>query len=278
METCVRLIAVAILALPLARAAPAKADGQAIPEIAEAFRHLYGFEFEDTHSVLNAYISTHPREALPYAVRSAGYLFYELDRLGILEGQFYTDDDRIVAKKKLDADPQVRIALWKAIDETQSRALATLQAKPGDTGSLFAMSTAFGVASDYQALVEKRQIKSLSSTRQANEYAQRLLKLQPPFYDAYVSAGISEYLLGSLPFFIRWFVHFDNVQGGKGQAVQDLELVERQGLYLKPFARILLAIIYLREKKPERSREFLQVLAREFPTNPLYARELARLR
>ena len=129
-------------------------------------------------------------------------------------------------------------------------------------GHLSRRRTAFGVASDCQALVEKRQIKSLSSARQANEYAQRLLKLQPPFYAAYVSAGISEYLLGSLPFFIRWFVHLDNVQGGKGQAIQDLELVERQGLYLKPFARILLAIIYLCEKKPERSREFLQALAR----------------
>ena len=83
------------------------------------------------------------------------------------------------------------------------------------------------------AFVEKRQISSLSSARRSNDYAQRLLKVDPKFYDAYMTAGLSEYMLGSLPFFIRWFIHFDNVSGNKERGKQNLELVSREGHYFR---------------------------------------------
>jgi hypothetical protein len=68
--------------------------GSSSPEIAEAFDHLYNFNFPASYSVLDRYIDAHPQEPLPYAVRSSAYLFYELDRLGILESQFLVSDKR----------------------------------------------------------------------------------------------------------------------------------------------------------------------------------------
>ncbi|HLY16679.1 MAG TPA: hypothetical protein VKR61_05620, partial [Bryobacteraceae bacterium] len=127
------------------------------------------------------------------------------------------------------------------------------------------------------AFVEKRQIASLSPAKRSNSYAQRLIKLNPPCVDAYITAGISEYMVGSLPFFIRWFVHFDNVQGSKDQGVKNLQLVIRDGHYFKPFAKILLAIIDLREKRPRETEQLLEELARNYPSNPLFRKELARM-
>jgi len=270
------VVAAALLAAGCARAAPPVV--RPIPEIAEAFRLLYNFDFKGTHAALDDYSAQHPKDALPHAVRASAYLFYELDRLGVLEGQFFASDKRIASKRKLGASPGVRAAFDQAIAATQERARVTLAERPGDIDALFAISTAWGLASDYQALIEKRQLASVAPAKKANQYAQRLLELHPPCYDAYVSAGISEYLLGSAPFFVRWFIRFDNVAGDKRQGIQDLELAAREGVYLGPFARILLAIIYLREKKPERSRALLEGLAREFPANPLYARELNKVK
>ena len=50
----------------------------------------------------------HPQEPLPYAMRASAYLFQELDRLGILESEFFSDDQRIAEKKKLKPDQAVR--------------------------------------------------------------------------------------------------------------------------------------------------------------------------
>jgi hypothetical protein len=246
-------------------------------DLTEAFDHLYNFNFPAAHADINRYIAAHPKEPLGYAIRASAYLFYELDRLGILESEFLTSDKHIAEKKGLRPDPDVRAKFLKALEDAQSRADTALAANPQDRQALFAMSIVEGVTTDYMAFVEKHQIASLSSAKRSNGYAQQLLKLDPPCVDAYITAGISEYMVGSLPFFIRWFVKFDNVQGSKEQGVKNLELVTRDGHYFKPFAKILLGIIDLREKRPRETEKLLESLARDYPSNPLFRKELARI-
>lgn len=248
------------------------------PAFDQAFQDLYNFHFQASHQVLDRYIAVHPQEALPYAIRASAYLFYELDRLRILESQFLIDDKQIARKgKPLEPDPQVRAAFIRALDDTDSRAAAALKTNPNDKQALFALCIAQGVTTDYMAFVEKHQFRSLSPAERSNSYAQRLLKIDPHYYDAYLTAGLSEYLVGSLPFFIRWFVHFDNVDGSKTKGVQNLEEVAHNGHYLKPFAKILLGIIDLREKKYRDAHNLLEDLTRGYPENPLFRTELAKL-
>jgi tetratricopeptide (TPR) repeat protein len=265
------------LALALCALAVAAAPESA-PTLDGAFQSLYNFDFPATHQELNRYIALHPDEAMPYAVRAAGYMFFELDRLGILESEFLIDDKRIAKKgPPLTPDPTVRAQLMKALDDAQSRANSTLQRDPNDRGALLAMVIAQGVTMDYMAFVEKHQFRSLSPAERSNAYAQRLLRLDPKFFDAYLTAGLSEYMVGSLPFFIRWFVHFDNVDGDKAKGMRCLDLVSRQGHYMKAFAQILLGIIHLREKRPAEARKLLAELSAQYPANPLFRKELRAL-
>jgi hypothetical protein len=268
---------VPLLAAPAASVPGESACGAESPELSDAFDYLYSFNFPAAHAEINRFIGAHPQAPLGYAIRSAAYLFYELDRLGILESEFLTSDKHIADRKTLRPDPDVREKFLKALADAQSRADAALAANPKDRQALFAMSIVEGVTTDYMAFVEKHQIASLSPAKRSNSYAQQLLKLNPPCVDAYITAGISEYMVGSLPFFIKWFVRFDNVQGSKEQGVKNLELVVREGHYFKPFAKILLAIIDLREKRPRETGKLLESLARDYPSNPLFRKELARM-
>ncbi len=248
------------------------------PPLDQAFNHLYNFRFAAAHDVLNRYIGVHPQEPLPYAVRSSAYLFTELDRLGILESEFLIDDNRIAKKAKpLLPDQRIRASLMKSLDEVQSRAGAILAANPNDKSALLALCMAQGVTMDYMAFIEKHQFRSLTPAERSNSYAQRLIKLDPSFQDSYLTAGLSEYLVASLPFFIRWFVHFDNVNGSKAKGVENLERVARDGHYLKPFAKILLGIIDLREKKFTDAQRLLMELNRDYPENPLFRTELVKI-
>jgi hypothetical protein len=252
-------------------------SGDAPDEIDLAFSRLYNFDFRGAHAVLDKHIAAHPEEPLAYSVRASAYLFSELDRLSILEGQFFADDKRIADRKKVRPDPAIRTQLFRAIDDAQSRAQARLDRNPNDQDSLFAFCITTGVLTDYTALVEKRQIGSLALVKRDTAYAQRLLKLNPNYYDAYLTTGLTQYLIGSLPFFVRWFVRVDNIEGNKEQGMRTVELVARQGHYLKPFAKILLAIANLREKRPRDSQRILAELTRDYPENPLFKKELAEL-
>ena len=258
-----------LLAIPAFADAPAGMDA--------ALHSLYNFDFPAAHSTLNTYIAAHPTEALPYAFRGAAYLFYELDRMGALESEFLTDDDRLVDKTHPNPDPAIRTRFVQAVNDAQNRAEAVLKSNPNDRDALFTMVVVSGISTDYMALVEKRPMSSLSLARHANAYAQRLLKLDPRFYDAYLTAGFSEYMIGSLPFFIRWFIHFDNVNGDKQKGVDNLKLVAREGRYFSPLAKVFLGIIDLREKRPREARELMAELVRDYPQNPLYRKELDKL-
>jgi hypothetical protein len=272
-----RLLALTVLGCAAAWSAGGAAEPPD-PSLDEAFQNLYNFDFSGAHQVLAQYITLHPGEAMPYAVESASYLFSELDRLGILESEFLIDDERISKKgPPLVPDPAVRAQLVRALDETQSRANAALARDANDRAALLAMVIAQGVTVDYMAFVEKHQFRSLSPAERSNSYAQRLLRLDPKFYDAYLTAGLSEYMVGSLPFFIRWFVHFDNVDGDKAKGVRSLEIAARYGHYMKAFAQILLGIIDLREKRPRDAQALLQDLALKYPGNPLFQKELVKL-
>src|SRR5216684_1051805 len=246
-------------------------------EINQAIERLYNADYRSAHAHLDRYVGAQPDDPLGYSLRASAYLFSELYRLGILESEFFADDKRIIEKKKLVPDPDVRQKLFRTIEDAQGRATKILGSNPNDQNALFAMAVSQGVTMDYTALVEKRQMSSLSSARRANNYAQQLLKVNPQFYDAYLTTGLNEYLIGSLPFYVRWFVHFDGVNGSKDTGIQSLQLVARSGHYLRPFAKILLAMGYLREKQPQQTQKLLAGLTAEYPENPLLRKELIKV-
>ena len=200
-----------------------------------------------------------------------------LDRLRILQTEFFRDDDEIVGKNKLKPDPDVYIRFTAALEQAESLARARLIEEPNDVNAHFALCLRAGLLTDYVALVQKRGLRSMKHARVANQWGMSLLELEPNFHDAHLSTGINEYLIGSLPFFVRWFVRIEGVEGSKEQAFRKLEIVAREGRYLGPFARILLSIMALREDQPERARSLLAELSRDFPENRLLRRELDKV-
>ena len=246
--------------------------------IHRAFNRLYNFDFAGAHGILDKAIAAEPQAPLPWSVKAAAYVFAELNRLRILEIDFFLDDDRVVDRRKLAADPAVRDTFFRAVRTAERLANARLAGKPDDPEALFALCMAAGVVMDYATMVERRRFGSLPLARRTHSYARKLLALNPPVYDAHMTYGTIEYVVGSMPFFLRWFVRFDQIKGSKQKGIEELELVARRGTYYGPFARILLAVIHTREKRPEMAEKLLEGLVSEFPENPLLRKELLRIR
>ncbi|WP_155121321.1 hypothetical protein [Bryobacter aggregatus] len=243
-----------------------------------ALNRMYNFDFNAADREMDRYIAEKPEDPLGYTFRSAAYLFRELDRLAILEGEFFASDKKFLDKKKPAPDLALKLRFRESLDLSRQKAQSLLNSDPNHRNALFALCLDAGLTSDYTALIEKRQLGSLSDARESQAYAVRLLKLDPDYADAYLTTGVTEYLLGSVPFFVRWFLHFDEVQGSKAVAVDRLKLVVKKGKYLGPFAKILLVIVHLREKRPQSAEILLSELSREFPENPLFQKELQKLR
>jgi tetratricopeptide (TPR) repeat protein len=245
--------------------------------IDKAFQRLYNCDFAGAQAILEESISKDPTNPLLYSVRAATYLYGEMDRLRILETDFFIDDQKVATKKKLQPDPNVRVKFFQAVEDARRRANARLAANPNDRDALFALCMSASVVTDYTALVDRRQWRSVFLAKQTNFYAQKLLSLNPPFYDAHLTVGTVEYILASLPFYLRWLVHFDQIQGNKEKGIENLKQVAWHGQYYGPFAKILLAVVYLRENKPQEARIYLAEVARDYPENPLIRKELDKV-
>jgi hypothetical protein len=83
--------------------------------------------------------------------------------------------------------------------------------------------------------------------------------------------------VGSMSAPLRWLVRLGGVSGDKQAGIKELRLVADHGHYLAPFAELLLAIAYVRDHDKQHARELLASLKVQFPANPLFAKEIARL-
>jgi hypothetical protein len=139
------------------------------------------------------------------------------------------------------------------------------------------MTLSLGMQADYASLIDKRQVESLKMIGEADKYAKRLLAVAPDGTDAYLTLGTANYIIGSLPGLKRLVLGFAGIHGDKNVGIQQLEMAAVSGHYLRPFAKIMLALAALREKKKEVARIQLADLVAEFPENPFFAGELAKL-
>jgi hypothetical protein len=241
------------------------------------FRRLYDLDFSGGQREFESWEKLNPENPMGPASEAACILFSEFNRLGVLEAQFYEDDSVFGARKKYQADPEERARFDKQLSRAEDLAKSRLSRDPRDRDALLAMTFAAGLRSDFAALIEKRNLASLHYNKEATAWAQQLLAVDPNCYDAHLAGGVSRYIIGSMAAPVRWLVRLRGVTGDKAGGIAELQKTAAQGHLLAPFARILLAIAYVREKDAPRARELLVGLQRDFPNNALFGRELARL-
>ena len=250
----------------------------AVSALDRGFTGLYNLNFGGAQEDFSAWQRMHPDDPMGPAGEAAGFLFSEFNRLGVLEAQFYENDAAFDNRPKLTPDPALRDRFQNAITRSETLAHAKLEKDPKDRDALFAMTLSSGLQADYAALVEKRNLDSLHFTKQASASAQQLLAVCNNCYDALLATGFSKYIIGSMAAPVRWILRMKGLLADKQGGIADLHTTAEHGHYLAPFARILLAIAYVREKDRPRALELLSGLQREFPGNTLFPREIAHLR
>jgi len=248
-----------------------------VPELDAGFHLLYELKFAEARDQFKAWQQSHPEDPLGSASDAASYLFEECYRQGVLTSEFFLDDKRFLGKIPLKPDPTLRAAFFAEDKQAQDLAQLRLKTSPDDPNALFAMSLSLGMQANYASLIDKRQLDSLKKVREADVYAKKLLVVAPDAADAYLGLGMANYFIGSLPGPKKFFLSFAGIHGDKEGGIKQLELAADHGHYLRPFAKILLALAALREKKIEVARSQLRDLVAEFPENPLFAGELAKL-
>jgi hypothetical protein len=242
------------------------------------YLQMYDLQFTAAHKTFADYAQMHPEDPVAPASDAAAYLFAEFDRLQILQSEFFVHDENFRGRpKKLNSDPAVRRAFDADLVKADKLATGVLGSMPRDSNALFASILVLGLRADFDGLIDKRDLSALASVKAGRTIAEKLLSIDPSYYDAHLAVGVENYMLSLTPAPVRWFLQLAGAQTDRELGVERLGITAEKGRYLKPYARLLLAVDALRRKDRERARAILADLALQFPHNRLYAEELARL-
>jgi len=243
----------------------------------DGYRNMYNLDFFTAHANFGIWTKSHPEDPLGPVSDAAAHLFSEFDRLGVLDIELFSDDDRFTKRKRPSADPAVRSAFNDRLQQGERLADAALAKNPLNADALYAKTLIYGLRSDYAALIDKRDLTALRLSEQAAAFAQRALAIKPDLYDAHLATGAENYLLSIKPAPVRWFINITGGSTDKKHGISELTLAAQHGHHLAPFARLILAVAELRDGHKDQARTLLSSLAQEFPGNTLYRRQLDRI-
>ncbi len=275
MTSCIIAILVFGLGQTTGRATLTAPLGEA--EIENGFNLLYQLKFGEARVEFNAWQQANPKDPLGHVAAAASYLFEEFYYQHVLTSEFFLNDELLLGGIEGKPDEARKAGFERENRKGIELAQERLDANSGDADALFALTIATGMQADFSAILMKRHLESLMQIKQAEGYAHRMLALRPDAADAWLSLGAANYIVGCLPKYKRFFLWFGRIHGGKQLGMEQLRIAAEKGHYLKPFAEIFLALAALREKQEDVARQNLRELVAQFPENPLFRAELARL-
>jgi hypothetical protein len=247
-----------------------------IPELTSGFQLLYAQQFPEAREKFTSWESEHPQEPFGEIAVAASYLFEEFYRQGVLTSDFFLNEEKFLNGIDGKPDPGHMAQFQGALVRTRTLANKRLKQNAKDTEALFALTLAAGMESDADMILRKERLDALKLLKLANQYAKQLLAVRPDANDAYVALGSANYIIGSLSGGMRFFLVFGGVHGDKKLGMQQLGKSADSGLYLRPFAKIMLALAARREKQDVLAQRLLRELSEEFSSSPLFAAEYAK--
>ena len=247
-----------------------------VPEISRGFDLLYQQRFAQARETFADWESRNPEEPFGEVAVAASYLFEELYQQNVLTSDFFLDEKKFLNGIDSEPNPE-RIAHFReALAHSQQLARDRLKTNPNDGDALFVLTLAAGMEADDLSILEKKHLEALKRMKEGNKYAEQLLALHPEATDAYIAPGIANYIIGSQSAGSRFVLRFGGIHGDKKLGMEQVAKTAESGRYLRPFAKIILALAARREHQTLLAQRLLRELKEQYPGNALFASEYAK--
>jgi len=261
---------------PLALLVAATLASGATPDHRQtADNHFFNLEYEAAIQDYTKLIEQNPNDPLAYNGLASAQLYRELYRLGLLESSALRGDNQFLRQQRPTPDPQAKARFEETLLRGR-RVAETLLARDRQT-ALYALGNNYALRGNYEFMVDKSWFSALRNGSKARDYCEQLRKLNPNFVDTYLVLGVHEYVLGSLPLPVKLLAALGGMRGSKEKGQAWVSRVATEGRLARHEARILLALLYRREKRPLDAARLLEGLLVDFPRNYVLGLELASM-
>ncbi|RMG55274.1 MAG: hypothetical protein D6723_03085 [Acidobacteria bacterium] len=278
------LIWVLLFGLPLTeraeqKSAPRPTDAQ--QELFDALRRrafdaFYNLDYETAQKLFQQIVEELPDHPAGYLYLATQVWVGELNRTRRLQTSIYSNPS-FYSRTGETVDPQVDQQFREYIQKAIEKAKARLAQNEGDVEARYFLGAAYAVLASYEATVARQFMAALKHARRAVSEHRKVIKQQPNFVDAYLTIGAYDYIVGSLPLWVKLLAALGGIRGNKERGIKELQQAAERGKYVSDDARVVLIAIYAREKQYEKALELVRYLRDRYPRNYYFPIEEAHL-
>lgn len=166
-------------------------------------------------------------------------------------------------------DPDVANSFLERSDKAIQVGLARLSARPSDPYAVMMLSGLHG----YQSLVaagQREYLRALKSGMAGFRYSKQVLGIDPDRVDARIGKGMYHYMVGSIPYELRWMVTLFSEKGDVEQGFEELRIASRDPGHVGTEAKMILAYLYEKEGRMQDALDCLAQLVELYPSNPIF--------
>ncbi len=233
------------------------------------FDEIYNLDYQQALTTFTELRKIHPDHPAPPLYMATAVWLKELFARQEL------DVDKFIAPSYFDKPTDrvmpaaERARFEELIAESMQKAEKILEANPGDKDARYFLGSAEGVKASFSITIDRSRSAAFKHGKKAYSYHHDLVEQDPEYWDAYMSVGLYEYVVGNLPWYIKWIATIIGYRGSKERGFEYLTLATQKGQFIADDARILQMVLFVREKRYEQALANVRHLLRVAPRNIL---------
>jgi tetratricopeptide (TPR) repeat protein len=260
---------------------PLIAQNLKTPEFQEGatkgFDQVYNLDYEEARSAFQNLRQRYPQHPGPPLYLALTLWQHELFRRQESGLDRFASPESFMQGSEPQMPAEERNAFFKYVGESQAFCQAILKGKPGDRDARYFLGAAHGALAAFAITIDHNKREAFRQGKKAYQYHLGIVMEQPTYYDAYVTLGLYEYIVGNLPWYMKWIAQVAGYKGTEEQGFKYIRLAATKSQFVSVNARSLLVVLCLREKLYDEALQNAEFLHRKYPRNFVLHLNLARV-
>lgn len=243
-------------------------------ERAAGFNALYNMDYQTARSHFARLAQVSPEHPAGYFYLATNYWLELLNSTRRLQSNLYNSDS-FYAETQDKVDARIDREFKGLADAALKRAENAVKVNSRDPEAIYYQGAIHGLIASYEATVTRSFLSALRNGNKAMDLHKKVVEIEPTFWDAYLTIGTYDYIVGSLPLPVKVIAAIGGFRGSRNRGLEELHLVTERGKYASDDARVVLLALYGREKRYDDILKTLDSLSGKYPQNYLFKIERA---
>jgi len=242
-----------------------------------AFADIFNMDYDKARQAFVLLAKDYPTHPAPPLYLASIIWLEEMLRRQDLSLNRFIAPAYFTGKTSLAMSSGERSAFFSYLQKSQDLSKAILQKKRDDADARYFLATAYGLRSSFAITIDHSMREAFSYGNRAYASMKKLTEEKPDYHDAYLAVGIYEYIVGNIPWYLKWMAYVIGARGNKDNGMEHLRLASEKGQYVRNEAQLVLMVLYVREHRLAEALEIARSLSGKYPRSFLFPINVAQI-